>query len=270
MRFFSSSALASAPKLRFAASCSAAETMLWLSPAAPHASSPKGCRQTPDIIWCSDSISPSFYRRIARDRRAMTQMLRRLAFVLPGRSQDLHRAAGLLDRSDRGFRGAVNLNGEPGLEFAAAEQPHAILGAAHNLGFHQRFDVDGATGIDQLGIDRLLQPVEIDLGEIELEDVGEAALRQAPMQRHLAALETLDAHARTRGLALAAAAGLLALARTDATADAHALFARAGIVGDIAELHRPVSLFLLLLADDADEMLNFCDHLANRRGILQL
>jgi hypothetical protein len=34
MRFFSSSALARAPKLRFAASCSAAETMSWLSPAA--------------------------------------------------------------------------------------------------------------------------------------------------------------------------------------------------------------------------------------------
>jgi hypothetical protein len=35
MRFFSSSALARAPKLMFAASCSAAETMDWLSPARP-------------------------------------------------------------------------------------------------------------------------------------------------------------------------------------------------------------------------------------------
>jgi len=34
MRFFSSSALASAPKLRFAASCSAAETMVGFLPAA--------------------------------------------------------------------------------------------------------------------------------------------------------------------------------------------------------------------------------------------
>src|ERR1700704_1332512 len=115
MRFFSSSALASAPKLRFAASCSAAETMFRLSPAAPHAASPLGYRQTPDIIWCSASISPSFYRRIARDRQAMTQMLRRLAFFLLGRSQDLHRAAGLFDRRDRGLRGAVRLDGELGL-----------------------------------------------------------------------------------------------------------------------------------------------------------
>src|SRR5882757_2983241 len=120
MRFFSSSALASAPKLRFAASCSAAETMFRLSPSAPHAASPLRYRQTPDIIWCSASISPSFYRRIARDRQAMTQMLRRLAFFLLGRSQDLHRPAGLFDRRDRGFRGAMHLNGELGLDFAAA------------------------------------------------------------------------------------------------------------------------------------------------------
>ena len=67
------------------------------------------------------------------------------------------------------------------------------------------------------------------------------------MQRHLAALEALDTHARTRGLALAAAARGLALARTDATADAHALLARAGVVGDIAELHREIPLFLSMI-----------------------
>jgi len=49
-------------------------------------------------------------------------------------------------------------------------------------------------------------------GEFQPEDVVEAALGQAPVQRHLAALEALDAHAGTRGLALAAAACLLALA----------------------------------------------------------
>src|ERR1700712_4256900 len=117
MRFFSSSALPSAEKLRFAASCSAAETMSRLSPVAPHALSPgRGHQQTPDIIWCSASISPSFYWRISRDRRAMTQMLRRLAFFLLGRSQNLHRAAGLFDRRDRGFRGAMRLDGQLGLD----------------------------------------------------------------------------------------------------------------------------------------------------------
>src|SRR3954453_806664 len=98
------------------------------------------------------------------------------------------------------------------------------------------------------------------------------------MQGHLAAFETLDAHARTRGLALATAAGLLALTRTDAATDAHTLLARAGIVGDIAELHRPapcvlrmifpengcplfgILRFCLLLVDDANEMVNLLDH----------
>ena len=47
-----------------------------------------------------------------RFTRAMTQMLRRLALFLLGRSQNLHRTAGLFDRRDRGFRGAMHLDGE--------------------------------------------------------------------------------------------------------------------------------------------------------------
>src|SRR6476660_2031015 len=172
----------------------------------------------------------------------MTQMLRRLAFVLRSRRQDFHRAARLLDRRNGGFRRAVNLDIELGLQFTPAEQPHAVLGAPDNPGFHQRFGVDGGFGIEQLGIDCLLDAIEIDLGEFEPENIVEAALRQAPMDRHLAALETLDADAGTGGLALAAAAGGLALARTDAAADAHAFLARAGIVGDIAKRHRSLPL----------------------------
>ena len=87
----------------------------------------------------------------------------------------------------------------------------------------------GAVGIELAGVDRRLHPAEIDLVELERERrVAEAALRQAPMQRHLAAFEALDAHAGARGLALAAAAAGLAHARADAAADAHALLARAG------------------------------------------
>src|SRR3954452_8221266 len=244
MRFFSSSAFAKAPKLRFAASCSAAETMIRLSPAAPPKPMPRAGLSTDAghylVLGFDKSIALTC--RSPADGRAMTQMLRRLAFVLLGRGQDLHGAAGLLDRRDRGLGGAVHLDRELGLEFPAAEQPQAVLGATDHALLHQRFDGDGFLGVDQLGVDRFLQPIEIDLGEVEPEDVVEAALRQAPMQRHLAALEALDSHARTRGLALAAAARSLALAGTDATADAHAFLARAGVVGDIAELHRPVSL----------------------------
>src|SRR6266702_8745959 len=217
----------------------------------------------------------------------MTQLLRRLAFFFLGGSEDLHRAAGLLDCRDRGLRGAVHFDVELGLELATAEQPQTGLGAAQHAGLDQRLDVHDAAGVDLLGIDRFLEPVEIDLGELDAEDVVEAALGQTAMHRHLAAFETLDAHARTRGLALAAAAGLLALARTDATADTHTLLARAGVVGDIAELHRPAPCVLrmiwsenrypvfgimraiLLLVDNANEMVNLLDHAAGCRGVRQ-
>src|ERR1700737_46538 len=174
--------------------------------------------------------------------RPMTQMLRRLAFVLLCRRQDFHRAARLLDRRDGGFRRAVNLDIELGLEFTTAEQPDAVFRASDNAGFHQRFGVDGARGVEQLGVDRVLNAIEIDFGKFEPENIVEAALRQPPMDRHLAALKALDAHAGARGLALAAAARGLALAGADATADPHALLAGAGIVGDIAELHRSLPL----------------------------
>src|SRR5260370_2187830 len=64
MRFFSSSAFPSAEKLRFAASCSAAETMFGFlpPPLRCHAQQHRDIQQTPDIIWCSASISPSSFR----------------------------------------------------------------------------------------------------------------------------------------------------------------------------------------------------------------
>ena len=125
-----------------------------------------------------------------------------------------------------------------GSDLATAEHAQAVLDAANDTGSHQRFSGDRGGDVDKLVVDGVLETVEIDLGEIQTEDVVEAALRQTTMQRHLAAFEALDAHARTRGLALAATAGRLALAGANAAADAHALFAGAGVIGDIAELHR--------------------------------
>src|SRR5689334_3863408 len=240
MRFFSSSALASAPKLRFAASCSAAETMSLAFSRAPPPAAFSGPGPSADaghylVSGFDKSIVPK--SKLPEGARAMTQMLRRFAFFL-GRGQDLDRTARLFDGRNRGLGSAVHLDIQLGLELAAAEQPNATLGAANDARLDQRYRVHGFLDVDQLGIDRLLDPVEVDLGEFDAEDVVEAALGQTAMHRHLAAFETLDAHARTRGLALAAAACLLALAGTDAAADAHALFARAGVVGDIAELHR--------------------------------
>src|SRR4051794_18240529 len=89
------------------------------------------------------------------------------------------------------------------------------------------------------------------------------------MQRHLAAFRALDAHAGARGLALAAAPRLLALARADAASHAHTLLARARVGGEFSEPHGRESQ-KLLLADDADEVLHFRDHPANFGRISEL
>src|SRR6185503_15526269 len=203
MRFFSSSALASAPKLRFAASCSAAETMARRSEVRPVA------------IWGSGG-------RFAR-------LLRR--------RQDRDRAAGLFHRGDRRPGSAPDREGHFGLQFAAAKQPNAVMGTAQQAGLDQGGGIDCRAGIELAGVDCLLHAAKIDLVQLQLERLVEAALRQPPMQRHLPALESLDAHARARGLALAAASAGLALAGADAAADAHAILARSGPVGDLVEFH---------------------------------
>src|SRR6185436_12114612 len=66
----------------------------------------------------------------------------------------------------------------------------------------------------------------------------EAALRQAAVERHLAALEGVQRDAGARLLTLVAAAGGLALARADAAPDAHAPLVGALVVADLVELHR--------------------------------
>src|SRR5512147_3252859 len=104
--------------------------------------------------------------------------------------------------------------------------------------------VERALGIELAGIDRLLDEAEVHLGIVLGEDVVEAALRDAHVERHLAAFEPGDRHAGTRLGALLAAARGLALARADATADAHAALAGALIVTEIVEFHVLHSLSL--------------------------
>src|SRR5258708_27813734 len=116
----------------------------------------------------------------------MTQMLRRLAFVLLGRRQDFHRAARLLDRRDGGFRSAMNLDIKLGLELTPAEQPHAILRAPDHAGFPQRFGVDGAAGVVQLGIYRVLNAVVLALGKFEPAAVFVSTLSPPPTRPPLA------------------------------------------------------------------------------------
>src|SRR3569832_821083 len=157
MRFFSSSAFASAEKLRFAANCSAAETIFFgfLPP-------PSRC---PASVGRSIQPDAGHYLVLGFDMSLilscrMTQMLRRFAFVLFGRSQNLHRAARLLDRGDSGNGCDMDLDVQLGLEFTPAEQPHAVLGAPVHPRFLQRGGSDGFLGVELLAIDRLLIPIE--------------------------------------------------------------------------------------------------------------
>ena len=168
----------------------------------------RGFRQTPDIIWCSASISPSVrHALIARpgagDDADVTPPRLRPSWPAPGSSP--------CRRPSRPPRSRTSRRREPRSSSLALSSPRPSsrtpsLARRTTPALTSDSTVDGLVGVDQLGVDRVLQPVEIDLGEVEPEDVVEAALRQAPMQRHLAAFEALDAHARTRGLALAAAA----------------------------------------------------------------
>src|SRR5438552_4968788 len=168
MRFFSSSALASAPKLRFAANCSAAETMSGFLPpsfALLFLRTPGGrlAEAGHYLVLGLDKVHRLIVR-MARRLRAMTQMLRCLAFVLLRGCENLDRAARLLDRRDGGFRRAMNLDIQLGLDFTPSEQPHAILCPPDHAGLDQRFGVHGFLGFEMLGVDRLLNAVEIDLG----------------------------------------------------------------------------------------------------------
>ena len=101
----------------------------------------------------------------------------------------------------------------------------------------QRVMVERALDIELAGIDRLLDRADVHLGIVLGEDVVEAALRQPHVERHLAALEAGDRHARARLGALLAAPGGLAEARADAAADAHAALARALVVPEFVEFH---------------------------------
>src|SRR4029078_3806027 len=134
-------------------------------------------------------------------------------------------------------------------DLAIAEEFHAGLLAAHQTRFHHGRSVDRHLGIDQAGLNggRYLCAARAGInGGLYLADVdliehqgkrriAEPALRQSPVQGHLAALETLDTHAGARGLDLAAATTRLAHAGADAAPDAHALLARARPIRDLIE-----------------------------------
>ena len=123
----------------------------------------------------------------------------------------------------------------------------------------------GLANVELAGVDRELHAAKIDLVQVARVRRVEAALGQATMQRHLAAFEALDAHARARGLALAAAARLLALARTDAATDPDTGLGRAFGLSLISLSFMARSS---LAFDDAHEMGDLGDHPLRRGRVL--
>src|SRR5262245_7394441 len=113
MRFFSSSALASAPKLRFAASCSAAETMT-------RSDSDQALRScSKSLLAHAFSTSLFLASQTMRQRPAVIWGSGgRFACLFLLRGEDRDRPAGLLDRGDRGLGGAPDRERHLGLEFA--------------------------------------------------------------------------------------------------------------------------------------------------------
>src|SRR3546814_18668197 len=104
-------------------------------------------------------------------------------------------------------------------DVCSSDLADAVLAAARNASGLQRVVINGLLRIELLRIDQLLDHAQIDDREVLAEDIVETALRDAHVERHLAALEAVDRDARAALLALLAAAGGLALARADAASD---------------------------------------------------
>src|ERR1700722_16467653 len=152
-------------------------------------------------------------------------------------AQRLQAAAGLLDRRRCALGRGLDLESRLRCPFAHAENLDPVAPARDDPGFHEALDRNRLGRAELASVDSLLNAPQVDLVVLESGGRGEAALGQAAMQRHLATFEALDADARASRLAFAAAAGLLALARTDAASDADARLRRSRVVSYFVQLH---------------------------------
>src|SRR5690606_21159807 len=152
----------------------------------------------------------------------------------------------------------------------------AVARPAQHAGLDQRLGGHRLRDIELAGVGRRLDALQVDLGILAARHVLEAALRQAPEDRHLAAFEAVDRNAGTGRLAFTTATAGLALGRTDAASDADPALASAGIVPEFVELHRSDFPSLVCrrpsLGDflDGDEMANCLDHAAHGGRVFQL
>src|SRR5258706_9258784 len=140
--------------------------------------------------------------------------------LLPGRLGELHR-----------------MHGELLGQLAVSEDLDPVVPALDETGLAQRRLVDRGPVVEALQVGKVHD------GVIFLEDVVEATLREAAVQRHLAAFEA--EHARVAGarlLPLLAAAGRLAVARAWSATDALFRVTRTLFGFEFAEFHCRSSL----------------------------
>src|SRR5882672_7081091 len=123
------------------------------------------------------------------------------------------------------------------LRDVAARQHLDLPAAAHDAALAQQFRRDDGVGVEPLG-----ERVEVDHDVLRAERVVEAALRHAPMQRHLPAFEAaLELVAGARLCALVPAARLRALAGAVPAADALLRVLRSGGWFERALIHFPLA-----------------------------
>ena len=217
MRFFSSSALPKAEKLRLAASCSAADAMN--APAASARMAVYVTGQTP-MIRPRSSISGESRPRCLRSARLPLLAARGASTEPPAFSiaATADFDAPPLRRSSLALISPLPRIFTPSRAWRSTP---ASTRARRRRSWLRR--------IELAGVDRLLDAAEIDFVVIRARRVAEAALGQTAMQRHLAAFKALDRDAGARLLALDAASAGLALAGADTAADAHALLGAPGL-----------------------------------------
>src|SRR5262249_28416042 len=129
-----------------------------------------------------------------------------------GLFRDRDGSASFLHSFDRRFRRAGDLELHLARDLAFRKQPHAIELAAHEAGSDEAVLIDLILGVELAAGERGFEPAEIDPGVRSAVRLHEAALRQAPVKRRLAAFKAIDRDAVARFLALDAASGRLALA----------------------------------------------------------
>src|SRR5579863_10418698 len=232
MRFLSSVALEKTPRLRFAASCSAAEAMERPSSVACYFRTEAEAKQgSPRETAVGRNALRFFALRFGRWLRLRLRHGRRDA------------AASLLHRLDRsrGRTGYGDRHGSRNLAFC--QQPNAVQLASYQPRGLQLGLIDRLRCIQLARCDRGLQRAQIDRCVLLAERIPEAALRQATEDGHLAALEAVHRHAGARQLALHALAGSLALARADAAPESLRLQARARIIAQFVQVHCTFSTF---------------------------